>query len=283
MTTVHIDEFTDPSCPFAWSAEPIRRRLRWRYGDAIAWRPRMIVLSESPADHESRGLTTAMIAGGWRRLGREHGMPMITRERERLPVSLPACRTVVAVRERRSPEEAAAVLRRIRIHNFSGEFFDEPAVLASAVAEAGLDPDEVAGWAAEADVERALRDDMDGARQPTPAARALDDKLASWAGGRRYTCPTYEIRREADDAVMTIPGFQPLEVYEVVLANVLPEVELRGEPEDVAEVLAWAGEPLATREVAVVCGIDHADARERLGQVAVEAPLGPDGFWTLRG
>ena len=38
--------FTDPACPFAFSAEPVRMRLRWHYGDGLTWRLRMIVLSE---------------------------------------------------------------------------------------------------------------------------------------------------------------------------------------------------------------------------------------------
>ena len=34
---VCITEFTDPGCPWAYSAEPFRRRLRWLYGDKSAW------------------------------------------------------------------------------------------------------------------------------------------------------------------------------------------------------------------------------------------------------
>ena len=35
-----IELFTDPACPFAFSAEPVRRRLRWHYGDQLRWRTR---------------------------------------------------------------------------------------------------------------------------------------------------------------------------------------------------------------------------------------------------
>jgi len=47
-------------------------------------------------------------------------------------------------------------------------------------------------------------------------------------------------------------------------------------------VLHWAGEPLATREVAVVCDIPHEEAREELGRVASERHLGFDGLWSAR-
>jgi hypothetical protein len=36
MAAVRIVEYTDPACPWAYSAEPGRRRLDWLYGD---WRP----------------------------------------------------------------------------------------------------------------------------------------------------------------------------------------------------------------------------------------------------
>jgi hypothetical protein len=55
----------------------------------------------------------------------------------------------------------------------------------------------------------------------------------------------------------------------------------RDDPESVAEVLEWAGEPLATAEVAAVCEIDLAEAREQLGQVADEEHIGADGLWAL--
>lgn len=29
MADVRVTEFTDPACPWAWSAEPFRRRLEW--------------------------------------------------------------------------------------------------------------------------------------------------------------------------------------------------------------------------------------------------------------
>src|SRR3954463_6741427 len=34
---VCITEYTDPGCPWAYSAEPFRRRLNWLYGERIEW------------------------------------------------------------------------------------------------------------------------------------------------------------------------------------------------------------------------------------------------------
>jgi hypothetical protein len=48
---LELTHFTDPACPFAFSAEPVRMRLRWHYGDQLVWRTRMIVLTlEAGAD-----------------------------------------------------------------------------------------------------------------------------------------------------------------------------------------------------------------------------------------
>jgi hypothetical protein len=80
---------------------------------------------------------------------------------------------------------------------------------------------------------------------------------------------------------IAVPGFQPFAVYDVILANLVPGLDRRDPPQSVDEVLEWTGTPLATREVAVVCDVDQAEARQRLGRVAVEQHVGFDGFWTL--
>ena len=47
---VRINEFTDPGCPWAYSAEPFRRRLNWLYEGSIEWIPRMVVLADAASD-----------------------------------------------------------------------------------------------------------------------------------------------------------------------------------------------------------------------------------------
>ena len=50
--SVEVTLFTDPACPFAFSAEPVRQRLRWHYGDQLVWSTRMIVLTDEPGEAE---------------------------------------------------------------------------------------------------------------------------------------------------------------------------------------------------------------------------------------
>jgi hypothetical protein len=128
-----------------------------------------------------------------------------------------------------------------------------------------------------------LREDLALARRPLPAARILDHKLANWSGGRRYTCPSYEIVRVADGVRIAVPGFQPFGVYDVITANLVPDVERRDPPHSVEAALDWSGTPLASKEVAVLCDVTLEEARERLGRVAEEEHVGFDGFWTLNG
>ena len=49
---VQVTLFTDPACPFAFSAEPVRQRLLWHYGEQLEWTTRMIVLTDEPGEAE---------------------------------------------------------------------------------------------------------------------------------------------------------------------------------------------------------------------------------------
>ena len=282
MADVCITEYTDPGCPWAYSAEPFRRRLSWLYGERLEWRVRMVGLAEAPEEYVDRGFTPERQSSAFAMIARDHGMPIDTSVRPRMAATVPACRAVVAARLH-APDRTRRLLRRLRVRHFSGELLDDPQTIADAATDAGIDPVELERWTAGDDVEHALREDMTAARDPIQAARVLDDKLANWSGGRRYTCPSYEIARVSDGVKIAVPGFQPFAVYDVVTANLVPGVDRRPPPESVEEVLRWTGTPLATQEVAVVCGIDFADARERLGRVAEEQHVGADGFWTLNG
>ena len=66
VAVVRLTEFTDPGCPWAWSAEPFRRRLQWLYGDAIAWQRRMVVLADSAGEYEDKGFTPEFLSKAFR-------------------------------------------------------------------------------------------------------------------------------------------------------------------------------------------------------------------------
>jgi predicted DsbA family dithiol-disulfide isomerase len=283
MASLTIREFTDPGCPFAFSAEPGRLKLTWHYGDQIEWRPRMVVLSQSPDDYLTKGFTPERQTEALASIQSRYGMPIDPRRRPRMIATVHACRAVVAARLH-APDRERALLRRLRVHAMAGDLIDEPGVIARCAREAGIEPLTLfRAWDDDPAVEAALRADMAAARAPSVASLALEHKLARDGDlGRRYTCPSYEIERMGGGwPRFDVPGFQPVEVYEAAIANLAPELDRQAAPESVEDVLAWAGEPLATAEVAAICGRTREEARTELARVAREAPVGPDGWWSL--
>lgn len=281
MPTVQITEFTDPGCPWAFSAEPARRRLDWVFGDQLAWTPVMVGLAKTGASYEEKGFTTEKLAASLASIAADHGMPIETAERSRMSGTVDACRAVVAARLH-APDTVPALLRSLRVRYFSGGLLDDPELIAAAASDAGLDGAQLATWGAGDDVEAALSDDLGRSRHPHPAGLAQDARLADWKGGRRYTCPSLEMTRDGDaGSTVVAAGFQPLMAYETLLANLAPDLDRRESTDDVAEVLRWAGEPLASKEVAEVCELSLPEARERLARVATERPVGADGYWSV--
>lgn len=268
---VAITVFTDPACPFAFSAEPRRLALRWHYGEQLTWAVRMIGLTLEDGE-------AARLAEGAPGLQQAHGMPIWPGPYPREASSLPACRAVVAARLH-APDRCERLLRAFRVRTMAGGLLDDPALLAGAARDAGLDPGEVDAWAAGDDVAAAFAADVAAARAPAAAARGpLDHRLSGPAGERRYSAPSYELR--AGEALTVIPGFNPLEVYEVALANLAPGLVRRPRPDGVEEVLAWTEMPLATAEIVALTGLDAAVARAELGRCAHFSPAGADGYWT---
>jgi predicted DsbA family dithiol-disulfide isomerase len=269
-----ITHFTDPACPFAFSAEPARMRLRWHYGDQLQWTTRMIALTLEPGEAEK-------LAEGAPGLQRRHGMPIDPAPYSRPASSVAACLAVVATRLH-APVMSEPLLRRLRVRAMLGGLLDDPQLIAAAARDIGLVPEQLAHWCMQPDVEAALEADVAAARAPHPAARALDHKLGGPREQRRYTAPSYEIAHPGG-AVVALPGFHPVEAYESAIANLAPELERRRKPETVSELLTWAREPLATAEVALVAQLGTTAARVALSRVARAHPAGADCYWTLDG
>jgi 2-hydroxychromene-2-carboxylate isomerase len=302
---VHITLWTDPACPFAFSAEPVRQRLRWLYGDGLRWRPRMIVLTREEG-HAER------LAGGGAGLGRCYGMPISAWPYPRPASCEPACLAVVAARELADgPEVAERLLRALRVRTMAGGLLDEPELLDGAAADAGLEARQLRAWMDDPVAREALERDAAQARAPSAQARALDHKLGGPPQERRYTAPSYELERAGGSRRISVPGFNPSQIYETAIANLAPQLRPRAAPESVAALLAWAAMPLATAEVVEIMGrpqvgdldlqashrdlqvgdldlqASHRDLeqelRDELGRCALASPAGGDMYWSLTG
>lgn len=278
---VHIEAFGDPACPWDFSSEGARLRLRWRYGDALAWEYRMVGLSSTTDEYARRGYVPADLARGRTMIRDRFGMPIDTAPADRFAVTIVACRAVVGVR-RQAPESVEAFLRALRVAGLStGAELDDPATISGAALTAGLDPVDVAEWSRAPETERELARDMADARAPAPVAMAMRERLATTIDGVwRYTCPSYRFRR--GDVTLEAPGFQPARVYEVLVANLAPDLTPRPEPRAVEDVLAWAPYPLATVEVAAVMEVGVEAARDLLvASRAVASAVANDAYWSL--
>ncbi|CAN5395248.1 hypothetical protein BH10ACT11_BH10ACT11_05460 [soil metagenome] len=269
---ISITHFTDPACPFAFSAEPTRWRLRWHYGDQLEWQTRMIVLTREQGEAEN-------LAKGAPTLQKRHGMPINPEPYERPASSEPASRAFVAARVN-APDRADRLLRALRVRTMAGGLLDDPELIAGATGDAGIDLDHLSLWSESSEVEAELEADIEAARSPSEAARALDHKLGGPAGRRRLTAPSYEFAY-ADRTALSVPGFTPVEAYEAAIANLAPRLERRAKPSSVAELLEWAGEPLATAEVVAIMQRSEPGIRAELAASAVADPAGADMYWRL--
>src|SRR5690349_17525785 len=110
--SVSVTHFTDPGCPWAYSASPALAVLRWRFGDALDWELVTIGLTESADQYAARGYTPADSAAG-RMSFRRFGMPLQVAARTRLMATARGCRAIVATRLR-FPEREHAVFRALQ-------------------------------------------------------------------------------------------------------------------------------------------------------------------------
>ena len=253
MADVGITEYTDPGCPWAYSAEPFRRRLHV----ALRRRDRSGAGAWSCSPRARRSTSTRASRRRSCRKGFDEDRPRPRHADRHVAAPADGGDGAGLPRDRRrAPARAggrgARCCARFACARCAASCSTRSRRCTARPPTPASIPPSSMRWSAGDDVESAMREDMAAAREPSCAARVLDERLANWSGGRRYTCPSYEIVRRGDGVQIAVPGFQPFAAYDVVLANLVPGPERREPPASVLEVLEWAGEPLATREVAVV-------------------------------
>src|SRR4051794_14695235 len=219
MPAIDITHYSDPGCPWAWSASPALSVLQWRYGDQLAWRHVMIGLTESGSVYEFRGYTPARSARGYRSF-RHRGMPFATEPRERPHATWPMCRVVVAAR-RLAPERQWGVFRALQLAQFTTTLtLDEPAGLEAALEWLpGIDAKRLVAASLEAETEELFA--ADRAETRSAAGRPIEFQ------GRSATTPEGEVRYTAPSVIFTADdgssleagGFQPVEAYDLCIAN----------------------------------------------------------------
>ena len=286
---LEVTHFTDPGCPWAYSAAPAHTTLRWRYGDGLRWTLVTIGLSEDAAQYAARGYDPTQSAIGWRRTFPRFGMPFAFTPKPRLSATAPGCRAIVATRLD-APEHETAALRALQFAQFTTTgVLEDPALLRSALAAVdGLDADAIVARIEDADVVAAYERDRARARTAAGTPTEFQGRTANSDGAVRYTAPSL-VFENAAGARLEAGGFQPVEAYDVVIANLDSTLERRPPAQDPVDVLAAFPYPLATAEVAAVMtehlGAPDLTATEvalitAVGEGrAVRRPAGSDSLW----
>jgi protein-disulfide isomerase-like protein with CxxC motif len=280
--------YTDPACPWGYSASPALRVLEWRYGSQLDWRLVVIGLTEHADQYLARGFTplkAARLQAGFRR----YGMPFALEPKARASATARACRAIVAagLSERGSEWKA---LRALQLAQFSTPLILDDDERVSAVVEAatGVQAATILEALDSPEVSDAYERARAEARSASGTAAERQDKTAVTEEGlARFTAPSLIFER--DGVRVVAGGFQPVEAYDVLISNLDPAIERRAAATDPGEVLAAFPDGLTTQEVAAIMTRGNDEVDRRAAELALldlvadgrteRVGLGDDAVW----
>ena len=280
--------YNDAGCPWGYSAHPAFRTLEWRYGAQLEWRLVLIGLTEYAQQYVDRGYTPLGSAEGYARRFRRFGMPFAPAPRARVVGTGRACRAVVAARLQ-APGSEWAVFRALQFAWFTTTLLlDEDDGLAEALRGVpGIDVARVIASIDSPEVEAAYQRDRAEARSAMGSPAELQGKTATTDGPVRFTAPSVVFEHAGRRLVAG--GWQTVEAYDVLVANLIPDGERRGVPDDTRALLERFPGGLTTQEVAQLLtrGNDAPDRTEAEASMlrlvaansATRTPLGDDALW----
>jgi hypothetical protein len=217
-------------------------------------------------------------------------MPLAPNPRARIVGTGRSCRAVVAVRLL-APGLEWEAFRAMQFAFFTTTLLlDENEGIASALRDVkGIDVDAVIAAIDTPQVEEAYQSDRAEARSAAGSPTQLQDKHTTSDGPVRYTAPSLVF--EHAGRRLEAGGWQTIEAYDVIVANLIPNGIRQAVPNDPLELLRTFQGGLTTQEVAQL--LTHSnDATDRLEAevamlqlvaegAATRAPLGDDALWTL--
>jgi predicted DsbA family dithiol-disulfide isomerase len=286
---IRVTLYTDPACPWGYVANPSFRVLEWRYGGQLAWRLVMIGLREDAAGLAARGYDPARGAARQMTFRRRYGMPFSLAPKERAAGTARGCRAVVAARLL-EPGSEWRVLRALQLANFTTRLLlDDDARIRDALRTVpGIDADAIVDRLDDDDVAEAYERDRAEARRAAGTAAESQGKTSTSDGPVRFTAPSLVFERDGHRLVAG--GWQPILAYDVVVANLDPEIARTAPPDTPEPLLERFGDGLTTAEVAALLAegpeyVADLEAAERallqlVGDgTAVREPLGNDAMW----
>ena len=279
--------FSDPACPWAYSESPALRVLEWRYDSQLDWRLVLIGLTEHASQYEERGYTPLRGALGQVRF-RRYGMPFAPNPKDRVSATARACRAVVATRLAHPGSEWAA-FRALQFANFTTRLLlDDDEGLRDVLSTVpGIDADAIVSSLDSPEVNDAYKSDRAETREAEGSAAELQGKTATSDGPVRFTAPS--IVFQSNGTQLVAGGFQPVEAYDVLVANLDPTLDRKPPPETPEPLLHHFRGGVTTQEVAALMtpnnGTPNREAAEAAmvelvaAGKAVREPLGDDALW----
>lgn len=282
--------YSDPACPWAYSEIPALRVIEWRYGAQLRWRLVVIGLSEDASQYEARGYTPLRGALGSLAF-RRYGMPFSPSPKARVSATARACRAIVSARLQR-PGSEWAVYRTLQLANFTTPLVlgDDAQLAESLRAVPDIDADEVIARLDSREVTEAYERDRAEARTAAGSPAELQGKTATTDGPVRFTAPSLVLESGGDRFVAG--GFQPVEAYDLLIANMDPTLDREPPPETPEPLLERFPGGLTTQEVAALLTRGNDRPNRDGAEVALlelvaagraeRRPLGDDALWTPR-
>jgi predicted DsbA family dithiol-disulfide isomerase len=280
--------FSDPACPWAYSATPALTTLRWRYRDQLRWR--LVTIGLRDAVDPASAYTPARRARGNRGYRDRFGMPFAVAPPVRAAATARACRAVVATRLAH-PGREFAVLRALAFASFTTRLLlDEDEGIVAALADIeGVDVEGIVAALDSTDVQQAYAADKALARSAAGGPTDFQGKAALSDGLVRYTAPSVVFEHAEDGRRLEAGGFQPLEAYDVLVANLDRTIDRHEPPDGPLALLEYFDHGLCTQEVAVLLAgnleaVDRAAAEDALIELvgaglATRTALGDDAIW----
>lgn len=283
--------FSDPGCPWAYSESPALRVLEWRYGDQLDWRLVLIGLTESASQYEERGYTPLRGALGQVSF-RRYGMPFTPNPKDRVSATARACRAVVAARLLNPGSEWDA-FRALQLANFNTRLLlDDDEQLREVLRSVdGIDADKVHSMLDSDEVTEAYLSDRAETREAEGSAAELQGKTATTDGPVRFTAPSLVL--QSNGTRLVAGGFQPVEAYDVLIANIDPKLHREPPPETPEPLLERFPSGLTTQEVAQLLTPNNGVPDRRAAEAAmvelvaagkaVRESIGDDALWKPAG
>jgi protein-disulfide isomerase-like protein with CxxC motif len=293
MGAIEVTYFNDPGCPWGYSESPALAVLRWRYGAQLHWRFVAIGLAESVDRYVESGYTPTRSSLGQMMFRERYGMPFGVEPRARVLATARACRAIVATRLL-DPARELQALRALQLAWFNTTLLlDEDRDIAMALERVeGLDVAAVVGMLEDPRVSAAYEADKLETRKAEGGPTHFQGKARQTDGPVRFSAPSLIFTvggGSLQERRLEAGGFQPVEAYDVLIANLDPTLAREPPPGEPLAALERFPEGLVTQEVAAIMAQgnnppDRAAAERALVELvgdgrARRTALGDDALW----